>query len=194
MAVQSTANNSLHHRLDQDDRGELEKIRQTALHVLSGWDIFDRQGFHPNVEKRLLDALTWSLTEGSDSKSQKYKTRYRSKTSAEASRKRESIRIQHEHVVPRAWLRDQISGNRQKAAEIGELAVACVVTVEEHNLGLDKGKRQEGSFGWQRYVDAGIQVLDAFEDGFPEVKAVDLENLANQQRNAIENLGLSPLD
>lgn len=91
---------------------------------------------------------------------------------------------EHEHVVPRRWLRDAVMASPEHAAEILALAVACNVTSTEH-VALGKYK---DCFGWARYIAAGIEVIDT-ASGAP----ADLPAMADEQRAVIERLGLDSL-
>jgi hypothetical protein len=75
--------------------------------------------------------------------------------------------INHEHVVPLAWLLDQLAAHPDRADAVLDLAVSCVVTVGEHNRDLQR--KGAGRFGWDRYRAAGLVVIDAAAPGMPPI-------------------------
>lgn len=125
------------------------------------------------IKREWLSSVAWyaTLPDPKVKMSQRFATREFIKTG----------RGEHEHVVPRRWLRDAVMQSPEHAERIFALAVACNVTKTQH---LELGKHKD-SFGWRRYIAAGVEVIDR-TSGSP----VDLEALANEQQDVIESLGL----
>jgi len=99
-------------------------------------------------KKKLLSELIWKITEAEGGK---YNTRFISEGFKKGGRP-----IQHEHVVPRKTLINQILNNPIEIETILNSAIGCVVTKDEH-LALTKLKSGES---WARYKNAGIRVYD----------------------------------
>lgn len=103
--------------------------------------------------------------------------RYRSRQSYENP----TAKAQHEHVVERRWLRAALIEHPQQVKPILGLAVACLVLKEEHEALRDVPSHV---FGWNRYKEAGIEVLDACNTFTP----VDLSELAREQDARLQAL------
>jgi hypothetical protein len=106
--------------------------------------------------------------------------RYRTRAAVEGR----PTKYQHEHVVERKWLVSALEAHPTKMKDISKLAVPCLVTKEEH----DRLRAVSDSFGWGRYLAAGIEVLDAKRDFRP----ADLNKLALAQTQARKAIGLVP--
>jgi hypothetical protein len=103
--------------------------------------------------KALVSGTLWFITEARG----KYSTRYWSR----AAKDNPSSKLQHEHVFTRKDLTARLMAEPQKAREILQSAIACVVTVDEHRR-LAEAERQDRSLrGWDRYKAAGIEVVDS---------------------------------
>lgn len=98
--------------------------------------------------RALLSRMIWKITEAHG----KYTTRYCS-----ASARKDEGKLEHEHVIPRKVLIDQLLTNPSDAEQILQPVIACTVTVEEH-ICLSKVPADVG--GWDRYTRAKIQVID----------------------------------
>lgn len=106
---------------------------------------------------KMLIQVIWLLTEADG----KHSTRYRSKEVVRLARETpdSNMRIQHEHVYPKAPVAWEILGRREEFLEcptklnelLDQKAVSCIVTVDEHD-DLLAGE------GWARYVN--VPVLD----------------------------------
>ena len=161
----------------------LEAIRCVSNFVPSHADDKDAQFW---MQSELINRLLWMVTEGK--KNWKYSVRYRSRKAVEAAMRGEEISIHHEHVVPRKWLCKAIMDHPESSIEIASLAVACVVAVDEHK----KLSEIEDGFGWERYMAAGIEVVDAASVDFPaSLDLVPLEDLAKKQAERLRRIGLS---
>ena len=109
----------------------------------------DRRVVRVEHLKGVLSKLFWLTTEVHG----KYTTRYRSA----GVLMRPKAKVQHEHVITRKSL---IHEALQEGADIDAIfgkAVACVVTVEEHEALADV---DAAAVGWDRYKAAGIVVYD----------------------------------
>ncbi|MHA3700899.1 hypothetical protein ACXR2U_01840 [Jatrophihabitans sp. YIM 134969] len=121
--------------------------------------------------RALLNAALWRYTEFHAK--YKFAIRYRTPAVLDSA----PVTIQHEHVVQRAWLIDRITAEPDKMRGYLKLAVACVVTKDEHQQ-LDSP-----AFGWQRYVDAGLTVVDTVT-----MQPLDLEVAVAAQRALLNAL------
>lgn len=129
----------------------------------------------PDDLRYLLDMGLWRYTEF-DKNRYKFAIRYRTA----AVRATELVVIEHEHVVGRRWLLDQIVREPDKLDDILQFAVACIVSKPEH----DRLSAVVG-FGWERYRAAGIDVIDTVT-----MQRADLEELASAQRDLLRRLQL----
>lgn len=105
-------------------------------------------------KKRILSEVLWFLSEADG----KYGTRFRSKEVVRLATDEplSTVRIQHEHVYPRASVSAQLLDNiefyKNNTDELELLldeTVGCIVTEEEHSS-LLKGS------GWQRYANVPV--------------------------------------
>ncbi len=87
----------------------------------------------------------WKYTEARG----KYETRYSTPAALQKGAK-----IRHEHVIPRKTLRLALLKHPHRLEQIMCLAIACLVTHEEHQL------LNGPNFGWGRYRAAGLTVVD----------------------------------
>ena len=99
-------------------------------------------------KRDVVSGMLWKITEARG----KYKTRYRSRGAMESG-----AQVQHEHVFTRKVLTDRILAKPELAREILRDAIACVVTVEEHQR---LSSVSASLRGWDRYKAAGIEVVD----------------------------------
>ena len=111
-------------------------------------------------KRDLINGMLWTVTEARG----KYTTRYRSKGALEAP---SGTKLQHEHVFPRKQLVDRIMREPYAAREHLSTAIGCVVTVEEHRRLTAIDRTQPGLHGWERYVAAGITVIDTDDPNAP---------------------------
>ena len=102
------------------------------------------------TKKRIFDSTMWWVSE----RYGKYSTRFRSKKSL-----LQSNGLRHDHVFPRKdlWF---IVQRGAKVRETLSLCVGCVVTTDEHSLLAQTEKKGNDSYGWLRYKNAGIEVID----------------------------------
>lgn len=127
------------------------------------------------IKKEWLSTVAWfaALPDPAAKMRQRYATREFLETGSG----------EHEHVVPRRWLRvrDAVTQAPEHAEEIFGLAVACNVTKSEH-LRLNKHRER---FGWDRYIAAGLEVIDTSNG-----RVADLEAMAESQKATIRRLRL----
>jgi len=103
-------------------------------------------------KRDIISRMVWKITEAHG----KYTTRYRSRAHMNSVHARKN----HDHVFTRKDLTDRIIAKPDRAREILRDAIACVVTEEEHRRLTRLG---EAFSGWDRYKEAGIDVIDTEE-------------------------------
>jgi Domain of unknown function (DUF4268) len=143
-----------------------------AIAILLGADI------RPDDKRYLLDMALWRLTEF-DKNRYKFATRYRTRAVVEGP----TIAINHEHVAPRQWLLDQLIKDPERSDIVLHLAVACIVTIDEHSR-----LKSAPGFGWARYRHAGLEVLDTSEGMHP----IDLDAAVDHQSTLLHRLDIEP--
>ncbi|WP_433926608.1 hypothetical protein AB3662_27210 [Sorangium cellulosum] len=94
----------------------------------------------------------WKLTEAEGDN--KYRTRYR--TAAALT----STALQHDHVIQQASLLDALCAFPESADELLSCAVACTVTVPEHEELTEYSRLNPHIDGWARYEELGLTVID----------------------------------
>lgn len=102
------------------------------------------------TKKRVFDSTMWWVSE----RHGKYSTRFRTSKSL-----LQTTGLRHDHVFPRKQLWDMV----ERGANIREtlsFCVGCVVTSDEHSLLSQTEKKCSESYGWLRYKNAGIEVID----------------------------------
>ena len=102
--------------------------------------------------KSIISQVQWFISTADG----KHKTRYRSRLIVElATNNPSSIeKINHEHVFTRKEITEQLLKNPQKVDELLDVVIGCIVTKAEHD------RMNAKSSGWERYKNAGIEVLD----------------------------------
>jgi hypothetical protein len=101
--------------------------------------------------RELLTILLWKITEAESSK---HKTRFQSQGALDSSDK---SKLRHDHVFQRSKMIVALEkAAPQDVDDILNTAVACTVTVEEH----DHLSRFDDEYGWERYRKAKIAVID----------------------------------
>jgi hypothetical protein len=120
-----------------------------------------------------LDLALWRLTEF-DKNRYKFAVRFRTPDVLGP----DVYDINHEHVVPRQWLVDQVLSRPADAERYLCLAAACVVTKPEHAR-----LQSAHGFGWERYIAAGVRVIDT-----ADMTELDLRAAAAAQLAVLEEL------
>jgi hypothetical protein len=112
----------------------------------------------PAHRLKMLKEVLWLVSEADG----KHSTRYRSKEVVRLATNVPDceVRIQHEHVYPKAVVARRLLAEREVLlASPGELdkvldqTIGCIVTVDEH-------KKLPDGEGWARYAKAEVPVLD----------------------------------
>jgi hypothetical protein len=114
--------------------------------------LLDADDLYPSHRREFIRLALWKVSEAEGGK---YRTRYRSLKS-----RRKGAHLQHDHVVERAKLADELISHPERAVEILDTVVGCVVTEGEHRRLTEVSRRQPGLSGWARYAAAGIVVID----------------------------------
>jgi hypothetical protein len=99
-----------------------------------------------------LSIAIWKYTE----RDGKYTTRFRSRGAIEAPKGK----LNHEHVITRKALVDDLLSKPEDFQSIMTKAVACTVLTREHSLLRAVEKENGGLIGSDRYRAAGIEVFD----------------------------------
>jgi hypothetical protein len=116
-----------------------------------------------------LSRTLWKITEAEGGgRSGKYKLRFRSQASLGADKKQ----LHHERVYQRRRMIRELIASPEQLERIVSKAVACVVTKDEHRQ-LDRVANN--LYGWERYIKAGIIVID-----MATAKPADLEQLIRE--------------
>jgi len=108
---------------------------------------------YPQHKRQLIDVCIWKITEVDG----KYKTRYRSEGSLHIN---DLSKLNHEHVVEKKYLIDQLLENPKNFSNILDTAIGCVVTRQEHSILTSLTKQNPSLQGWERYKTAEIKVFD----------------------------------
>jgi len=151
-----------------DVEGRNASVRR-AMQALLAADL------RPDDLRYLLDMTLWRYTEF-DKNRYKFAIRYRSSAVLAA----EPVEVNHEHVVERRWVLDQILAHRDRLDEILPLVVGCLVSTIEHSR-----LRSVSGFGWDRYLAAQIDVIDT-----ATMEPCDLCAMAAAQRTIAARIGL----
>lgn len=92
-------------------------------------------------------------------------------TRRRSAEQRSLKKLNHEHVLPRKWLREQMKADPSRCEEIIASAIGCVVTREEHERLTTASRLNPELQGWERYQAAGVAVYDmATGDGLDLTK------------------------
>jgi len=104
-----------------------------------------------DIKKELMNVLVWKIGETPNGK---YKLKYRSKG---AMNWKGTKGLNHEHVIPRKVLKEELinAKNKNEVNGILDKITTCIVTRKEHDL-LKKAKGSK----WKRYKSAEIKVFD----------------------------------
>ena len=127
---------------------DAQERRRSAIRIAEA--IIAAPSIMPVHRRELLSIAIWKYTEADAGK---WGIRYRSEEVVHGP----VASIQHEHVIPRKQLVDQMLENPGRTAEILAMAQACLVTVAEH---ARLTAVPDGTAGWERYRAAEVVVLD----------------------------------
>lgn len=133
--------------------GEDREERLASAVALATWAI-TTDGLHPQHRVRIAKQAVWFATECDG----KLTPRMRTRAAMEYDGPNHNSVLQHEHVIPMRVLVERMQASRGDIEGIVREAPACLVTREEHQrlTPLDRTHH-----GWDRYREAGIEVLDA---------------------------------
>jgi hypothetical protein len=109
----------------------------------------------PELKEELFRSIVWLVSEIDG----KYTTRFRSRAALEAP----AGSVQHEHVVPMRKLWEIVVQKCMGPAQLLPLVAACVVTRDEHRKLTAYDRSSDGQFGWMRYSQCQIPVVDMLE-------------------------------
>lgn len=109
--------------------------------------------------KELLNVLVWKVSEAEG----KHNTRYWSEG---FYKNPDKSRCEHEHVVEKKKIIQQLMNEPNRIEEILRSVVACLVLEDEHKLLTKLSKSNPELEGWERYRLAGIRVWDTIENKF----------------------------
>jgi hypothetical protein len=156
-------------QLDETERTNLDDSVRRLLAAA-------REMPHERTRALTLKIALFQLTEDGGPASRKFAARYRTRAAVFGP----EADLQHEHVVARDFLAWALTLRPDLSGDVLPLAVACVTTVEEHRSLATHAE----SFGWKRYLQADVEVLDAARAFAP----ADLDELAERQRVALDKL------
>jgi hypothetical protein len=112
----------------------------------------------PIHKRELLGICIWKLSEAEATR--KYATRYMSVRALGQP----AQQLAHEHVFERSKLARALIAGELAIDDLPDLAIACVVTREEHRR-LNQVSRADPTLdGWDRYRAASIAVVDRAEN------------------------------
>jgi hypothetical protein len=137
-----------------EDEAHVRSAAAVAHLALTSPDLTDKH------RSRLLNDAIWYRTEAAS----KTRLRYRSAgVVALAPNPPANWRSQlrHDHVYTRAALAKEMTDNPGDVEAILRRAVACLVTVSEHEA---LGRFDSTAAGWDRYLRAKVDVYDFTED------------------------------
>jgi hypothetical protein len=105
-------------------------------------------------KREMLSVAIWKMTEADGGK---LGCRFRSRGVLEPK----VATIQHEHVIPRRELIQQLRTHPEHCESILNSAEGCLVTMEEH---ARLSAVDQSAYGWTRYSRAGVEVFDMSSD------------------------------
>lgn len=109
------------------------------------------------LKDRIISNLLWVVTEFKPGTKHKiHGVRWRTPDAHALVMARDTKTVRHEHIIERRWMIEFLNLHGGVVGSALWNYPACLVTVPEHTaLG------QSTQWGWRRYVDAGLQVIDA---------------------------------
>lgn len=129
---------------------EVEQIIASATTVID--QILRMTDVMEKHKKEMLSDMIWKISESNG----RWNTRY---YSAGVLDKTNDEKVQHEHVVTRKEIIDQLLKKPNEYKEILKQVTACIVTESEH-LKLGQAKN---SSGLDRYKQAEVKVFDRLD-------------------------------
>lgn len=122
----------------------IESAASAVRQILAMEDVIEKH------KREMLSDMIWKISEANG----RWNTRYFS----EGVLKDDDAKLQHEHVVTRKQIIDQLLENPEKYKTILKQVTACVVTTDEHQ------RLNNSESGWERYKQSGIRVWDRLEE------------------------------
>ena len=104
------------------------------------------------MKRKVIGTMIWNIT-GANGK-------YELPFISVLAKENPNLKVNHEHIFRKKILVDEILLNPDNLENILENAVACVVTLEEHNRLNQADKENPKIDGWERYNLAKIKVWD----------------------------------
>ena len=129
------------------DHDERLKSAYLAVKVLLETDLY------LSHKKELLSICIWKITEVDG----KYTTRYMSEGAITENNKKN---LNHEHVVERQFIINELLNNPSDYETILSKAIGCTVTKDEHKELTFITKQNVGIQGWDRYKFINLKVFD----------------------------------
>ncbi len=140
------------------DAEERRRSAICAAKAILGLDLY------PAHKRQLLRVALWKLTEAEAD--HKYRTRYRTAAALD------STALEHDHVVQQASLLDALCAFPASADELLACAVACTVTVTEHETLTEHSPLNPHIDGWTRYDALNLTVVDTRTGVTVDLKAL----------------------
>lgn len=122
----------------------IESATSAVRQILAMEDVIEKH------KREMLSDMIWKISEANG----RWNTRYFS----EGVLNDDDTKLQHEHVVTRKQIIDQLLENPEKYKTILKKVAACVVTTDEHQ------RLNNSESGWERYKQSGIRVWDRLEE------------------------------
>jgi hypothetical protein len=131
---------------------------------------------------RVVKSLLWIVTEFRPGFPHKLAgVRWRTPEAHALVLARQPKTVRHEHVIERDWMARVLLDHPGTAADALWQYPCCLVTVEEHAR-----LSRSPSWGWRRYLDAGVDVIDAGSG-----MAAPIDAMADSLEYSYMHLGLS---
>lgn len=149
----------------EEHRAAIDGVAQVfeALHQLP-----DEVRF---LKSRIISNLLWVVTEFKPGAKHKiHGVRWRTPAAHDIALRKETKGIRHEHIIERRWMIDFLHTHPEATKPAIWNYPACLVTTQEHlRLGATK------AWGWRRYIEAGLQVIDGETGTTMDLAQADLE-------------------
>jgi hypothetical protein len=156
---------------------ESEQIKASAVALAIA--VLHHDDILPRHKRKMLKEAVWLVSEADG----KHSTQFRTRKVVELATKesQSQLKIQHEHVVPRAVIADLLLRFPHLVAEILNTVVACVVTQDEHN------QLNREFEGWRRYSRARTKI-EVYDMARVPPEPVNFEELDVQRITLLRRL------
>ena len=156
---------------------ESQQIKASAATLAIA--VLNHKNILPKHRRKMLKEAVWLVSEADGKHSVRFRTR---KVIELATNEPEcQLRIQHEHVVPRAAIADQLIKFPDRVSEILNTVIACIVTRDEHN------QLNREFEGWMRYSKARTKI-EVFDMAGNSPTLVNFEELEAQRMAVLRTL------